>query len=64
MIDPATQTRSDIFERVGRPIGDALAAVGDVSIFGGRALLEMWRPPYEVRETAASPSVVARARTR
>ena len=51
MIDPATQTRSDIFERVGRPIGDALAAVGDVSIFGGRALLEMWRPPYEIRET-------------
>jgi phospholipid/cholesterol/gamma-HCH transport system permease protein len=47
----AVQTRPDIFERVGRPIGDALAAVGDVSIFGGRALLEMWRPPYEVRET-------------
>jgi phospholipid/cholesterol/gamma-HCH transport system permease protein len=48
---PAVQTRPDMFERAGRPIGDALAAVGDVSIFGGRALLEMWRPPYEIRET-------------
>jgi phospholipid/cholesterol/gamma-HCH transport system permease protein len=47
----AASARPDLFERVGRPIGDALAAVGDVSIFGGRALLEMWRPPYEVRET-------------
>ena len=50
-VSPAVPARPDIFERVGRPIGDALAAVGDVSIFAGRALLEMWRPPYEVRET-------------
>jgi phospholipid/cholesterol/gamma-HCH transport system permease protein len=49
--DPVASTRPDIFERVGRPIGDGLAAVGDVSIFGARALIEMWRPPYEVRET-------------
>ena len=50
-VSPAVPARPDIFERVGRPIGDALAAVGDVSIFSGRALIEMWRPPYEVRET-------------
>lgn len=41
----------DPFERVGRPIADGLAAVGAVAIFGGRALIEMWRPPFEVRET-------------
>jgi phospholipid/cholesterol/gamma-HCH transport system permease protein len=50
-VSSAPATRPDLFERVGRPVGDALAAVGDVSIFGGRALLEMWRPPYEIRET-------------
>jgi phospholipid/cholesterol/gamma-HCH transport system permease protein len=45
-----TVGRSDIFERVGRPVADALAAVGDVAIFGGRALVDMWRPPYELDE--------------
>jgi len=43
--------RFDPFERVGRPIADGLAAVGAVAIFGGRALVEMWRPPFELRET-------------
>ena len=42
--------RTDAFERVGRLIGDGLALVGAVSVFGARALVEMWRPPYELRE--------------
>jgi phospholipid/cholesterol/gamma-HCH transport system permease protein len=50
-VGAAVAARPDLFERVGRPIGNALAAVGDLSIFGARALFEMWRPPYEVRET-------------
>jgi phospholipid/cholesterol/gamma-HCH transport system permease protein len=43
--------RVDLFERVGRPVGDGLAAVGAVAIFGGRALAAMWQPPFEIRET-------------
>lgn len=43
-------TDGGVLEAVGRPVGDALAAVGDVAIFGGRALVDMWRPPYEIDE--------------
>jgi phospholipid/cholesterol/gamma-HCH transport system permease protein len=47
-----TNQRVDVFERVGRGIADGLALVGDVSVFGARALFEIWRPPYEWRELA------------
>jgi phospholipid/cholesterol/gamma-HCH transport system permease protein len=42
--------RGDIIELVGRLIADGLALVGAVSVFGLRALAEIWRPPYEFRE--------------
>jgi len=42
----------DVIERVGRLITDGLALVGEVSVFGARALLEVWRPPYEWSELA------------
>ena len=47
---PAPQV--DILERVGRLITDGLALVGEISVFGARALLEIWRPPYELGELA------------
>lgn len=46
----AAAPRAEFFERVGRPIGEMLASAGEVSVFGARALVEMWRPPYEWRE--------------
>jgi phospholipid/cholesterol/gamma-HCH transport system permease protein len=39
-----------VFERVGVAILAAFAGVGEVSIFGVRALVEAFRPPYEFRE--------------
>jgi phospholipid/cholesterol/gamma-HCH transport system permease protein len=50
--ETAAPAPPDVFERVGRLIGDGLALVGAVSVFGARALFEMWRPPYEPRELA------------
>jgi phospholipid/cholesterol/gamma-HCH transport system permease protein len=52
--EPATRPArgDDFFERLGQLVGGQLAAVGDLSVFGGRALIEMWRPPYELREVA------------
>jgi phospholipid/cholesterol/gamma-HCH transport system permease protein len=47
-----TNQRVDVFERAGRLIADGLALVGEVSVFGVRALFEIWRPPYELRELA------------
>jgi phospholipid/cholesterol/gamma-HCH transport system permease protein len=47
---PAPDARADVFERVGRLIADGLALVGAISVFGARALIEIWRPPYELRE--------------
>ena len=41
-----------MFERVGALILAALAWVGEVSLFGLRALKEALRPPYEFGETA------------
>src|SRR6188474_1270556 len=40
-----------MLERAGRLIVTLLAAAGDVSVFGFRALRELFAPPYEVRET-------------
>lgn len=51
-VAPADSDRGDAFERLGALIGGQLAAVGALSIFGARALIEMWRPPYELREVA------------
>jgi phospholipid/cholesterol/gamma-HCH transport system permease protein len=47
----ALAPRPDVFERIGRPLANGLAAVGEVSVFAARVLVELWRPPYEVRET-------------
>jgi phospholipid/cholesterol/gamma-HCH transport system permease protein len=47
-----TAPRVDVFERVGRLIADGLALVGEISVFGARALLEIARPPYEWGELA------------
>ncbi len=44
-VRPAT-----VIDRLGLAIGDALATVGDVALFGGRALREIPRPPFELRE--------------
>ena len=41
-----------VFERVGSAILATLAWVGDVSLFGLRALVELVRPPYEPAEIA------------
>lgn len=41
-----------MIERVGAAILAALAWVGDVSLFGFRALREAFRPPYELAEIA------------
>ena len=46
----AADAGPDLFERVGRPVAAALSTVGEVSLFGGRALIDMWRPPYEIDE--------------
>lgn len=40
-----------MLERAGRLVVTLLAAAGDVSIFGFRALRELFAPPYEFRET-------------
>src|SRR6478609_7288712 len=40
-----------MLERAGRLIVTLLAAAGDVSVFGFRALRELFAPPYEFRET-------------
>jgi len=39
-----------VLERVGGSILAALAGVGEVSLFGFRAIREAFRPPYELRE--------------
>ncbi len=39
-------------ERVGAAILGTLAWVGEVALFGGRALVAAFRPPYEFREIA------------
>lgn len=39
-----------VLERVGAPILAALAGVGEVSLFGLRAIREAFLPPYEFRE--------------
>jgi phospholipid/cholesterol/gamma-HCH transport system permease protein len=41
-----------VIDRTGALILAALAWVGEVSLFGGRALIEAFRPPYEFREIA------------
>lgn len=46
----AAPPRADLFERLGALAGGQLAAVGELSVFAARALIEMWRPPYELRE--------------
>jgi phospholipid/cholesterol/gamma-HCH transport system permease protein len=38
--------------RLGGVLLDTLAWIGDVVIFGGRALVEAWRPPFELKEIA------------
>src|SRR3954454_21539117 len=40
-----------MLERAGRLVVTLLAAAGDISIFGFRALRELFAPPYEIRET-------------
>src|SRR3954454_5133413 len=40
-----------MLERAGRLVVTLLAAAGDISIFGFRALRELFAPPYEFRET-------------
>src|SRR6476619_5443090 len=40
-----------MLERAGRLIVTLLAAAGDVSVFGFRALRELFIPPFEFRET-------------
>jgi phospholipid/cholesterol/gamma-HCH transport system permease protein len=40
-----------VFERLGGALLAAFAFVGGISVFGVRALAEVLRPPYEVRET-------------
>jgi len=40
-----------MLERAGRLVVTLLAAAGDVSIFGFRALRELVTPPFEIRET-------------
>jgi phospholipid/cholesterol/gamma-HCH transport system permease protein len=39
-----------VFDTIGRVIGGSLAWIGDVSIFGLRAVRDAFRPPFEVRE--------------
>jgi phospholipid/cholesterol/gamma-HCH transport system permease protein len=39
-----------MFDAVGRPIAFALAWIGDVSLFGLRAVRDTFRPPFEFRE--------------
>jgi phospholipid/cholesterol/gamma-HCH transport system permease protein len=46
----AAPPRADLFERAGALVGGQLATAGELSVFGARALIEMWRPPYELRE--------------
>lgn len=41
-----------MFESVGLLIAGILAWIGDVSIFGARAIRDAFRPPFELRETA------------
>src|ERR671918_2334774 len=41
-----------VIDRTGALILAALAWVGEVSLFGARALFEAFRPPYEFREIA------------
>jgi phospholipid/cholesterol/gamma-HCH transport system permease protein len=48
--DASARERADLFERAGGLIADALATVGAVSVFGARALFELLRPPFEIRE--------------
>ncbi len=48
----AAPGRAEVFERLGRLLADGLAFVGATSVFGARALFEIWRPPYEWRELA------------
>jgi phospholipid/cholesterol/gamma-HCH transport system permease protein len=38
-------------DEVGRGIAVALGAAGELSIFGFRALRDLFRPPYEIQET-------------
>src|SRR4029079_18571673 len=40
-----------MLERAGRLVVALLAAAGDVSVFGFRALRELFAPPFEIRET-------------
>jgi phospholipid/cholesterol/gamma-HCH transport system permease protein len=41
-----------LFEATGRAIGGAIGAVGDISLFGARAAVDAFRPPFEFRETS------------
>jgi phospholipid/cholesterol/gamma-HCH transport system permease protein len=41
-----------VIDRTGALILSALSWVGEVSLFGARALIEAFRPPYEFREIA------------
>ena len=40
-----------LVETVGASVGSLLAWIGDVSVFGMRALGDAMRPPFELRET-------------
>jgi phospholipid/cholesterol/gamma-HCH transport system permease protein len=39
-----------VFEATGRAIGDAIGTVGAMSLFGARAAIDAFRPPFELRE--------------
>jgi phospholipid/cholesterol/gamma-HCH transport system permease protein len=41
-----------MFEATGRSLASAVAAVGDVSLFGARAARDAFLPPFEFREVA------------
>lgn len=43
-------TRAPVIDRVGAQLLTALATVGALTTWGGRALIEMLRPPYETGE--------------
>ena len=53
-----------MFERVGASIIGTLAFIGEVSLFGFRALREAFVPPYEIREIVRHVFEIGWARRR
>jgi len=49
-VGPFFASISAVIDRLGRSVLDALAAVGEVSMFAGRALRDTFLPPYEFGE--------------